>query len=365
MARIFLGFLSILFLPVSACACDARSEAVPFLFHLGPAAIRPSGFLETIGMYRSQTTGDSVNTRFGRLPLGESPAESLISAGHSRMQTCGEIGGFSGYIETDFLNTPGLEPFRFRQYWGEYRIGKWRILGGQAWSLLRPNRVGINSEGSLMNTLVVEPAYHVGLAGVRNRQVRITRDEGNWHIALSYEAGKNILGKVEHDSRRLHWEAIGLGSAHRHAGSFAAVLHASRRVDFVTQEVVSHGAGPELLNTIPAWVNAHSTVQGIEARVLPTLELFAYGGISYGGRSAGNRTVRQWTVGFLRHLFEERPWGAATAAAQFSQVDRSTWTGGSGLMNYVQVSFRYSLPSSRSLFDSRSRNPHAGVRATP
>jgi hypothetical protein len=297
-----------------------------------------------------------VSTRFGRIPLQDTPSESLFSAGHSRMQMCGQVGNLSGYVETDFLNAVGKEPFRFRQYWGEYRIGKWRILGGQAWSLLRPNRSGISSEGGLMNTFVVEPAYHVGLAGARNRQLRITREEGNWRVAVSYEAGKSFLAKVAHDTGRLHLEATGLGSAHRRAASVAAVIHAAHKIDFVTQQVVSHGVGPELLNTIPAGVNAHSTLQGVEARIRPNLELFAYGGIAYGGPSSGNRTVRQWTAGFIHHLFQEQPWGAASLSAQFSQLDRSTWPGGYGGMNYVQVSFRYSLPSSRSMF-SRKDTP--------
>src|SRR5437763_987062 len=150
---------------------------------------------------------------------------------------CGQIGNLSGYVETDFLNAPGKEPYRFRQYWGEYRIGKWRILAGQAWSLLRPNRTGINSEGALMNTLVVEPAYHVGLAGVRNRLIRITRDEGNWHYAVSYEHGRVFLAKAAHDSPRMHLEAIGAGSVHRRGAAFAAVVHASRKVDIVSEEV--------------------------------------------------------------------------------------------------------------------------------
>jgi hypothetical protein len=218
---------------------------------------------------------------------------------------------------------------------------------------LRPNRVGINSERSLMNSLVVEPAYEVGLAGVRNRQLRIARDDGNWHMAVSYEAGKSFLGKLAHDSGPLHWEAAGLGSVHRRAASLAAVIHASRRLDLVTQQVASHGAGPELVGTLPPGVNTWSTIQGLEMRIRPTLEVFAYGGVAYGGRSPGNRILRQWTAGFLRHLFEEQPWGAASLSAQVSQVDRATWQGGYGEMNYVQVAFRYSLPGSRSMFSGR------------
>jgi hypothetical protein len=163
--------------------------------------------------------------------------------------------------------------------------------------------MGINSESRLMNPLVVEPAYHVGLAGVRNRQLRITREDGNWRFAVTYEAGKSFLGKLAHDGKRLHLEATGLGSAHRSAASAAVVIHAPLNIDIVTQQVISRGVGPELLDTIPPGIKAHSTIWGAEVRIRPTLELFAYGGIAYGGHSSGNRTVRQWTAGFIRHLF--------------------------------------------------------------
>jgi hypothetical protein len=134
--------------------------------------------------------------------------------------------------------------------------------------------------------------------------------------------------------------------------SLAAVIHAPRRIDIVTQQVVSHGAGPGLLDTLPREVNTYSTLQGIEMRVRRTVELFAYAGIVYGNHSSGNRTVREWTAGFIRHLFEQQPWGAASLSAQVSQLDRSTWQGGYGDMSYVQVSFRYSLPGSRSLLSA-------------
>ena len=360
--RLFLAALLVLSYVAAALACESQDEAKPFRFRLGPATIRPSGFFEGIGMFRTATTGDSVSTRFGSIPLQDTASEMLASAGHSRIQVCAQDGGLSAYVETDFLNTPGKEPYRFRQYWGEYRTGKWRILGGQAWSLLRANRVGINSEGSLMNTLVVEPAYHVGLAGIRNRQLRITRDDGNWRVALSYESGNAFLGKVAHDSPQLHLEAVGLGSVHRRAAGLAAVIHGPRKVDILTQEVVSRGTGPELLNTLPPNVITFSAIQGLEMRVLPSVEVFAYGGFAYGGHSAGNRIVREWTAGFMRHLFEQQPWGAASVSAQFSQVDRSTWDGRYGPMQYVQVSFRYSLPGSRSMFSERNNTRPPSAR---
>ena len=67
-------------------ACELRPEPRPFLFHAGPVTLRPSGFFEAIAMVRSATTGDSVSTRFGRIPLRPTPSETLLSAGHSRIQ---------------------------------------------------------------------------------------------------------------------------------------------------------------------------------------------------------------------------------------------------------------------------------------
>ena len=51
------------------------------------------------------------------------------------------------YLESDFMNfTGGQSPYRWRQYWGQAQIGRWEILGGQAWSLLRTNRSGTASD---------------------------------------------------------------------------------------------------------------------------------------------------------------------------------------------------------------------------
>src|SRR5690242_14727190 len=209
--RFWLILLTLPFSPARGC----ESPANPLTFHKGGIEFHPSGFFETIAMYRTAVTGDSVSTRFGAIPTANSPSEFLVSAAHSRTQICAQWGNWTGYVESDFLNAVGKTPYRFRQYWGAYRFGKWQILAGQAWSLLRPNREGISSETGLMNTLAVEPAYHVGLAGLRNRQVRITRDGETWHFAVSYEAGRNFLAKVSHEAHRVHLEATGLAAVHR------------------------------------------------------------------------------------------------------------------------------------------------------
>ena len=345
LSRVFL-------LALLAAATAHAAEPVPITMSAGPVTVRPSGFFQPLAMFRSETTGDTVNTRFGRIPLTDTPSEALFSVAHSRLMLHGEtpigIGKFLGYLETDFLNPPGERPFRFRQYWGQVQHGKWKLLGGQAWSLLRPNRVGIASDKDLMNTHVVEPNYHVGLMGVRRRQVRLTRDMGAWNAAVAYESGGRVTMKVAHDGARARLEAAGLtGTRGRKGVSLAGVVHATSRVNIVSQQFWSQGGGPEALGLLPAGVHAHATVQGAEVQVRPSLEIFGYGGIVYGARSVSNRTVRQWTTGARQKLYSDPYFGSLFFAFQYSQLDRSVWAGGQGAMSYAQLSLWYHLPATR------------------
>lgn len=324
----------------------------PLTFNLGPVVLRPSGFFDYIAEYRSATTPDTISTNFGAIPLRATPGETLASPGHSRLSLKAETGlaggTLAGYFEADFLDKAGYQCYRSRQYWGEYSRSGWRVLAGQAWSLLRPNRKGISTESGLLNTQAVDPAYHVGLAGVRKPQVRITRAMGNWAAALAYEyrQGGDVLLKLARDSRLMHLEAVGLGGHHgRKGASLAAVAHAGPRVDLVSQQLWSQGGGPDVLGCLPRGVHAHATIQGVEARVLPTLEVFSYGGLVYGTRSAGNRTVRQWSAGFRQKLFTQAGYGAAYLMGQYSQLDRALWSGPRGNMNFAMLAFRYYMPA--------------------
>ena len=339
--RLFLAAAHLLVLTL-----PGRSQTPPPSFQLGGVVFRPSGFLENIAEYRTATTPDTVYTKFGAIPLGNSSGQMLDSFRHSRLGLDANRGALAGYIEIDFLNSPENQPLRWRQYWGEFSRGNWRILGGQAWSLLRPNRTGTSSETGLMNTLAVDPAYHVGLVGLRKRQIRVTRQLGAWQVVVAYEyqKGGDLLAKVVRDSHRMHLEAVALaGHGRRLGGSLAGVLHASQRVNIVSQQSWLQGAGPEALNTLPPRVHASTTLQGVEANVLKSLTLFAYGGLVYGTRSTGNRTVREWSAGFHQQLFRRPSYGTAVLAGQYSQIDRALWTGPSGAMNFVMLSLRYSV----------------------
>lgn len=296
-------------------------------------------------MFRSSASGDDMSTRLGSIPLQSSAGESLVSFRNSRMALQGEIPvgetvKLSGYVESDFLNRPPNEPFRWRQYYGKFEWGNWEALAGQAWSFLRPNRLRISSEGDLMNTRVVDAGYHVGLLGSRKRQIRLVRHLGSWQAGISFENGKNFLPKLVRDSKRTHLEFIGLAGGGVRGLSVAAVAHATSKLDIVAQQFYSKGGGPDALSTMPAGVRVSSTLEGAELKLRKGLEVFAYGGLVYGSHSAGNRAVHEWTVGFSQNAWKDRQ-GSAVFAAQYSQIARATWDGKAGTLDSVMLSMRH------------------------
>jgi len=343
--------LSLLLLATVRCPA---AEPVVTTTTIGPVTLRPGGFFELLGLHRSARTGTGIQTSFASVPLGPQPDEWAASPAHSRIALDASLhagGNWLGYYESDFLQSAGRAPYRLRQLWVEYENGGWRILAGQAWSLLRPNRHGISSQNELMNTLVVEPGYHVGLAGRRNRQVRIVRDFGSWHAATAYEyrEGGLVTLKLARDAGRAHGELLLLGGAGKTLGAgLSAVVTIHPRLQWVSQQLWSQGAGPHLMGPMPARVHAHACIQGLEASwPSARLRLFAYGGAAYASRSESNRLLRQWSVGFHHTLVRSVRWGVPELSAQYSRLERFTWPGGHGAMHTLSLRLRYSLPGTR------------------
>ncbi len=322
-------------------------------FHLGRVLLRPSGFFDVIAEGRSETTGDTISTRFSFIPLTENtPSETLWSFSHSRIALHGETplaaGILTGYLEADFLTPKGDAPWRWRQYWGEYKQGKWSIMAGHGWSLLRPNRRGLTSETALMNTMVIEPAYHVGLIGVRRRQVRLTRElPHGMEAAIEWESGGRYLFKIVEDRKRAHLEAgVMAGTRGRRGVMLAHLVKLNSRLQLVGQQFAARGEGPEALGIVPDRVPVWSVIEGLEAPVAKSMTLFAYAGGVDGGRlrPSDNHLEAQWTVGAHRRIFAN-PQGTLFLSGQVSQIARQIWDGRNGHLNYWMTSVRYVYPS--------------------
>jgi hypothetical protein len=344
--------IAVYLLFIARALCSGPDNAsTPGSVSLGPVLLRPSGFFDLIGVARSATTPDNVSTDFGGIPLTKTFRDALVSVRHSRVALQGETrilsATLNAYVEGDFLSPAGAPPWRLRQAWGEYRRSGWRILGGQAWSLLRANQKGISSEKDLIDIDVIDPAFHVGLLGDRKRQVRVTRElPSGWLAAASYEEGGNFVAKAVRDRPRLHLEGVAFVRRNGAWGiAAAAVIQGTQRVSFLTQQFATDGAGREAVGGVPDGVRSYATIQGAEARLRHDTKLFAYGGLVYGTRSGGNRVVREWTVGAKKQLFTYSKIGVVSLSAHYSHVQRAVWSGPAGEMKYAMVSLRFTVPA--------------------
>jgi hypothetical protein len=319
-------------------------------WHHGPLSVRPSGFLDFIGLGRSASTGDSVSTRFGLIPLRATPSEATASFGHSRLNLKTEYdflteARISGYLEADFLSPPGTSLWHWRQYWGSVKVGSWEVLGGKGWSLLRPNREGIFTERGLMNTEVIDPAYHPGLAGARRRQARISRVFGKQTAAAAWHSNGDWEGKWALDAHAGHFEAAGLaGRAGRRALQVSAVAHVTSHLRIVTQQFWARRALNEALNLVAPGAGGYATLHGAEWEAGKRFEWYSYAGWVRSQRSAGNRMVRQFTTGWNWRSPAAGLRGVVTLGMQYSYLQRDHWDGREGDMHLVACRLRFAIP---------------------
>jgi hypothetical protein len=343
---VFRVFLLLTFWIVSA---EAQSTPPPLLFEIGGVKLRPGGFFELMAVGRSATTADNIYTHFGAIPLTNTRGETLTSINHSRLQLRGETEEgpilLTGYLESDFLSpVRGGTPYRWRQYWGAVRWRGWEILAGRAWSLLRPNRVGIASDTGVMNTLVIEPAYHVGIVGSRNRQIRLARTIGDYHAVFAWETLGNFLFKGTVDKKFGHIELVGLHGRHSRRGiSAAATLNLVGPVRFITQEFWSKGAASQTLGVVLGDIDGGSALEGFEIAATPRLNFYTYAGWVYASRSPGNRVVREYTVGGDHRTPTPPLHGVLSFGLQLSRIDRALWTPQSGVMYYALAELRFTF----------------------
>lgn len=321
-------------------------------WHRGALTLKPSGFLDVIGLSRSATATDSISTAFGSIPLSDSDGQSLASVGHSRVMLKSDYdfvrarARFSTYLEADFLNPlHDAAPWHWRQYWSSLKVGSWEILGGKGWSLLRPNRDGVSSDSGLMNTDVLDPAYEVGIAGARRRQVRVMRRFGRQSAAAAWQSNGDFEGKWALDARAGHFEAAAIsGHGGRRAVQLSTVANLNAHVRLVSQQYLARRALNEALSLVANGVDGFATLQGVEWQPTRKFESFSYAGFVRSHHSAGNRIVQQYTAGCNWRTPAPALRGVVTLSLQYSYVERALWDGRSGGMHYVMSRMRFSIP---------------------
>jgi hypothetical protein len=191
----------------SSAGVDSKGRAFsPLGFHIGGADFAPGGFLDFSTAWRSANIGSGVATSFAAVPFSNTAAgrmdEIRSSVATSRItlsvtENPTKNLSLTGYIEADFTGnqptslyvTTNSNTMRMRHFWVNVQRGKWEVLGGQAWSLMTPNRVAVSPVSSNVFLGLGEDAnYLVGLVWGRAAQLRVIyHPNKQWSIAASVE----------------------------------------------------------------------------------------------------------------------------------------------------------------------------------
>jgi len=170
---------------------EREKKPTPLYFEIGGAKFTPGGFVDATSFTRTTNVGSGIATSFGAVPFNNTLAGRLsefhFSAQYSRvsMKVDAPVSDstlLTGYVEADFLGfqpananiTSNSDPLRLRVYWANVKHDKWEVLGGQEWSLMTPNRVGLSPyTGDVFYTYNEDPNFQVGLIWARQAQFRV------------------------------------------------------------------------------------------------------------------------------------------------------------------------------------------------
>jgi len=190
----------------------ATDEAGPLSLKIGSASLTPLGFVDFTGVFRSSAVGSGIGTNFGSIPYGtvygSKLTETRLSVQNSRLGfrlDAPVLGSHViGYMESDFLGAaPGnvavssnSNTLRSRLYWVDLRKGDWEVLGGQTWSLITPNRVGLSPlPADVFNTLDMDVNYQAGLVWGRIPELRVVYHPSDmFAAAVALDSPEQYIG---------------------------------------------------------------------------------------------------------------------------------------------------------------------------
>ena len=327
----------------------------PLTIHLGDADFLIGGFIDALMVSRSTNVGSGPATTFATIPFENTVPghlrETRLSAQTSRLNllitTKAGSGVVRSFFEIDFLGAGPANAFvtanshtpRMRHAWVQYTRGKFDFTGGQAWTLLMPNRNGLSpASADVVPTQALDANLHAGLVWARQNQFRFVAHPTNTFAAgvsienpqpfigpavvlpASFPAGEvdagatpgapspypDIIGKVAFDPQtgktRQHIEAAFLvrgyrtydpatdsaSSATGTGFSVGGVFEPVRNVRLIGTTLISDGGGRYMIGLAPDFivnpdasistVGSTSGLVGVEAQVKPPTMVFGYYG---------------------------------------------------------------------------------------
>jgi hypothetical protein len=187
------------------------NEGTP-TFRLGSADIRLGGFIDIENIYRTTNTQNNIATNYAAIPFSNTPQGALseyrLTAQFSRfnIRVTDKIGDtdVAGYCEADFSGNDATNVYqtvnghtlRLRLCFMRVQRSKWEILGGQTWSWLTPNRIGIGpNPAELAITYNEDQNIGVGLPYTRAAEFRVAYHlNDHWALGLGVEDPNQYIG---------------------------------------------------------------------------------------------------------------------------------------------------------------------------
>jgi len=177
--------------------------------------ITPGGYAAAEFIHRSRALAADVATPFSNLTMpgaSQSQMSEFYGSGRQSKITTfveGRLKGvdLSSYVSTDFLSAGTTSTstntnsytLRLRQAWAQAKFNNgWSFLGGQAWSLVTEDAVGISPDDDLGKTndvrpRTIDPSYSVGFNYARQYGIRLTKSFDKVAVAVAMENAEATL----------------------------------------------------------------------------------------------------------------------------------------------------------------------------
>jgi len=180
---------------------DPAHQNFPALRYRG-ISLTPGGYFAAEALYRSHAENADINTSWASIPWDAQTMSHLSEfratarATRLSLRAAGAAGSatVTGYFETDFLasgfgasetQTNGYSN-RVRQMWGRVQLADgWTFAGGQMWSLLTMNRVGIDNLTEYAPALI-DSTILPGFDYARQTAFRVTRPLPNYKTVMAF-----------------------------------------------------------------------------------------------------------------------------------------------------------------------------------
>lgn len=191
---------------------EGSGESPLGVFKIGDAVLTPGGFVDLENVFRTTNTQSNIATSFASIPYSNTPqgniSEFRTTAQYSRLNlmVTDRFHGndIIGYVEGDFSGNDASNVYqsvnshtnRLRLYFGDFKRGKWEFLGGQTWSWMTPNRVGIGPIPSeLAITYNEDQNIEVGLPCTRAAELRVAYHANeHWALGIGIEDSNQFIG---------------------------------------------------------------------------------------------------------------------------------------------------------------------------